>query len=356
MEILEQHDDGRFAGEVGEVFGEIGAGTVVQPLRVVTNTAEMRAITHVETEPVGDDVRAGLGSSAERCRHSVFPLGSDRVWIVALLDVEPGGHHLAQQHMGEVLRRRRGSAAEPPNRIGDLGQPTIELAQQARLAHPCIPHDGDDPRSALVHDVLEGLLEFEELGVPPDGLCLHPLDAPAFIELEPARPLSDDHVAVDRAVDTLERECPEWAEGEAAAYMPVGVAGDEHPVLGSLSLEPAGEVHRLPDDAHLLIGPVHAHHDLAGVDPDPHLQRDPVLGLETGVQLAQCGLHRQRCPDGAVRVVLERLVEAKDGHDRVPDELLDHPAVLLDHLPPAGEIGVDHRTDVLGVESTATWR
>ena len=224
MEILEQHDDGRFAGEVGEVFGEIGAGTVVQPLRVVTDTAEMRAITYVETEPVGDDVRAGLGSSAERCRHSVFPLGSDRVWIVALLDVEPGGHHLAEQHMGEVLRRRRGSAAEPPNRIGDLGQPTIELAQQARLAHPCIPHDGDDPRPALVHNVLEGLLEFEELGVPPDGLCLHPLDAPAFIELEPARPLSDDHVAVDRAVDTLERECPEWAEGEAAAYMPVGVA------------------------------------------------------------------------------------------------------------------------------------
>jgi hypothetical protein len=43
-------------------------------------------------------------------------------------------------------------------------------------------------------------------------------------------------------------------------------------------------------------------------------------------------------------------MEAEHGHHRVADELLDYSAVLLDDIAPAGEVGVDHRPDVFGVE------
>ena len=49
-------------------------------------------------------------------------------------------------------------------------------------------------------------------------------------------------------------------------------------------------------------------------------------------------------------VILLCLVEAEDGHHRVTDELLDHSAVALDDLAPSREVGIDHRTNVLGVE------
>ena len=54
-------------------------------------------------------------------------------------------------------------------------------------------------------------------------------------------------------------------------------------------------------------------------------------------------------PDGALRIVLVCRRGAEDGHDRVPDELLDRAAVALDVLPQAGVVGADAGADVLGV-------
>ena len=54
-------------------------------------------------------------------------------------------------------------------------------------------------------------------------------------------------------------------------------------------------------------------------------------------------------PDRALGVVLVCHRCAEDGHDRVPDELLDGAAVALDLLPQAGVVGADAGADVLGV-------
>ena len=54
-------------------------------------------------------------------------------------------------------------------------------------------------------------------------------------------------------------------------------------------------------------------------------------------------------PDGALGVVLVRDRSAEHRHHRVPDELLDRPAVALDLLPQARVVGADARAHVLGV-------
>ena len=49
-------------------------------------------------------------------------------------------------------------------------------------------------------------------------------------------------------------------------------------------------------------------------------------------------------------ILLLGAVEAEDGHHRVADELLHDATVGLDVLVPAHEVGVDHGSDIFGVE------
>ena len=65
----------------------------------------------------------------------------------------------------------------------------------------------------------------------------------------------------------------------------------------------------------------------AGLDPDPHGQREVVVRL---VQLLDHLQDPQRAEDGAFRVVLVRDGGAEHGHHRVADELLDGAAEPLD--------------------------
>ncbi len=92
---------------------------------------------------------------------------------------------------------------------------------------------------------------------------------------------------------------------------------------------------------------------LAGVQPDPDLQRDAVGLGEIRVQLAEripqlgCGAN------GTERVVLVRGRNAERRHRRVADELLDDPAVALDDRPNHVEVAGEDAAHDLGVELRA---
>ena len=62
------------------------------------------------------------------------------------------------------------------------------------------------------------------------------------------------------------------------------------------------------------------HHDLAGLDADPRLERE----------LAHVVDNRERSSDRPLRVVFVRLRDSERGHHGVPGELLHRPAVRLD--------------------------
>ena len=89
-------------------------------------------------------------------------------------------------------------------------------------------------------------------------------------------------------------------------------------------------------------------HRLAGVDPDPHLQRERRVGL---VQLLDRLQDAQPRPDRALSVVLVRHRRAEHRHHRIADELLHRPAVPLDLLPQPGVVRTEPRPHVLGIRA-----
>ena len=79
----------------------------------------------------------------------------------------------------------------------------------------------------------------------------------------------------------------------------------------------------------------------------PRLERT----LPAGVVDAHDGLDEvERCPDGALGIVLARDRRAPDRHHGVPDELLDGPAVALDHRSGLREVATLERLDGLRID------
>lgn len=85
------------------------------------------------------------------------------------------------------------------------------------------------------------------------------------------------------------------------------------------------------------------------MDADPRLELGlPVLAL-LRVELAEGAVHGERRPYRPVPVVGTRLRGAENGEDRVADELVDRPSLLLDRPRHQGEVAVEHRHDAVGL-------
>ena len=85
---------------------------------------------------------------------------------------------------------------------------------------------------------------------------------------------------------------------------------------------------------------------LAGVDPDPHLDR---VRRVLRTELAERRLHRQPGPHGPIGVVLVRDRSAEQRDDRIAEHLVDDTAVRLDVADQLLEDGVDQALHLLGI-------
>ncbi len=268
------------------------------------------------------------------------------------MDLESRDEDVAEERVRPVLPPRRRTAAEPPHRLGDLGQPAIELTHQSRLADAGVADDRDDPVGLLVLDVTEQVLQLVQLPVPPDRARLDALHAARCVEAEAARPLVQHDVAVDRLGDALQLQSRQRLERERTAHVAVRVGRDQHTVRRRGGLQAAGPVDRLADHGEVLSRAFveSPDHDVAGVDAHPHGERHAVARAELGVQRIERVAHRQRGSDGEVGILLARATQPEHGHDGIADELLDHAAVGLDQRVPSCEVLVDERADVFRVE------
>jgi hypothetical protein len=88
-------------------------------------------------------------------------------------------------------------------------------------------------------------------------------------------------------------------------------------------------------------------HRLTGVDSQADSQVDDLHHL---VQLGHRIAHRERRPDGALRIVLVCDGGPEDGHDRVPDELLDDSPEALDLGSDSREVRRQQAAHVLRVQ------
>ena len=93
--------------------------------------------------------------------------------------------------------------------------------------------------------------------------------------------------------------------------------------------------------------------DLPGVHAGPDLHLDSEALSELVVHSFEPSLHAQRGSKGSGGIVLVRDRDAEHGHDRVPDELLDSPALGLDLLAHRGEVGAHYILETFGVQALA---
>jgi hypothetical protein len=88
-------------------------------------------------------------------------------------------------------------------------------------------------------------------------------------------------------------------------------------------------------------------------DPRPQARERPGQGA---VETLELGFHVERGGHGAVRIVLVSNGQREDGHDRVPDELVDHAAEAFDAARHVPEIPVEDGDEDLGLQPLAEAR
>ncbi|MNY00295.1 hypothetical protein D3C86_1327810 [compost metagenome] len=122
-----------------------------------------------------------------------------------------------------------------------------------------------------------------------------------------------------------------------------------------MGLHPRGEVDRLTLDrvVALLLAAHRAGDDQAGVQPHPDPQADAGIGFEPVGEDACRLLHLPGGGQGSLRIVLVGDRRPEEGHDRVPDVLVDHPAEAVDGLGEHLEEAVDDGRDGFGIELLA---
>ena len=142
----------------------------------------------------------------------------------------------------------------------------------------------------------------------------------------PQRPIERERLGF-----SLDRDRLELLEVEDALGRAEGRLRDRDAVDGCGALEAGGGVDDVAGDDALALLRTGAERDdrLARVDPDPHLQRERHVfrvQLLDRLEDSESGANR------ALGVVLMCDGRSEDGHDGIPDELLDRPSVTLDLL------------------------
>ena len=113
-------------------------------------------------------------------------------------------------------------------------------------------------------------------------------------------------------------------------------------------LHPLRQADRVADRGVAALADLGGDH-LAGVDPDPGREVEPVLAPQLGRVLADVVEHLQRRVTGAPPVVLVGDRRPEDGHDPVAGELVDRALEAVHGVGEGGEEALHDRVPLLGV-------
>jgi hypothetical protein len=225
-----------------------------------------------------------------------------------------------------------------------------KLGAQARLADPGRAEHGDKPADPFLRGALECFFELRELALAPDERSVE------FVR--EGRPIRKDfHQApsVDRLRLPLESEGPNHLDPDSLPKEAPGRVPYQYLARTGSLLEAGRHVDGVPGRERLPLRGIPSD-DLARIDTGADRDLDTPVTLELFVQVGEppthlgCRTHRPQS------IVFVQLRDAEDGHDRVPDELLDRPAVLLEHRARLGKVTLHDSPDRLRVEPLAQTR
>ena len=263
---------------------------------------------------------------------------------IGLEDPRLGLDDLAERPQGHALAVGEAAALAPAEEAGLRVRVGAQLGDEARLPDSGLADHRHELHRELLRRPLEDadqerLLELAADERGPEALA----DVAAEAR---ARRL--------RAPERKRRRLPFHRYGrqrlvvENPARRPARLLADGDGIYRRGALDPGGGVDDVAgDDPLSLLGPcADGDHRLAGVDPDPHPQLEPRLGL---VQLGDRLEDPQARPHRPLGIVLVRDRRPEGGHHGVADELLDRAVVALDLLAQAGVVGPDTGAYVLRV-------
>ena len=237
--------------------------------------------------------------------------------------------HVRERRVGHAFAVGKRAAGEDRGGL----ETADELVREPALSDTRVAVDREEVRALVANGAQIRVLEQLELGVA----AYERRSADAGSAADPGK--ADDPPRPDGLRSTSNLDRPLVLDLEAAEREPVGARADQDAVDRGCLLEPSGDVEgfagrerglgRVVDD------------DLAGLDPDPDVEPE----LLDGVEYAECG------PDCTLGVVLVRLRDPECGHDRVPRELLDDPAVRDDAVGDLVEVLLDAPARYLRIAS-----
>ena len=179
------------------------------------------------------------------------------------------------------------------------------------------------------HAAQERLGDEREVGVAPDHLRLDPLEA-AVGDAKGARLGAHHEIAAHRDGDPLDLDRRLRLDIEDAAHVPIGFVADPESAGRGRLLHARGDVDRDAANASLRVDAAAEQHR-AGVDADTQGEPVEVVAL-TEICSERRGLRDDCQPgaDGALRIVLERLVGSEHCEQAVAGVLEDAALVGTD--------------------------
>ena len=257
---------------------------------------------------------------------------------VALVDAGDVSHHLAGGAIGRLLLVREAPAPERAA-SGSL-DPLGRLTSHPRLPDPGRPEDRHHVGASVLDGSAPDAGEEIELPLPAGERRVRGGPAPRCLERFEDRPRGD------RSRLPLRVDGGDGVEPERVARESVRLLADEYAAGRRGVLQTGGRVHDVAGREWLPRSGLHGDHGLAGADGTAHLEVEPPVG---GVQFLDPLQDRETGPDGSFRVVDTSERRTEHGHDRVPDVLLDDPAVALDPFARVREVELVAVADVLWV-------
>ncbi len=145
---------------------------------------------------------------------------------------------------------------------------------------------------------------------------------------------------------SLELERCQRLHGHRVAHQSPRLRTDDDLPRRSSLLEARGDVDGVPGrEAFLGSGD-----DRTSVHAGAHRDRGSVVACELAVQVGEGITQSDSRADGAQRIILVQNGHAEHRHDRIADELLHGPAMLLDDLSRGVEVAAHHLAEALRVQ------